>query len=308
MIAAMVLGFDPWSWTTSKLTNPKHVMTLIFIPVVTTFALSISIIFLSLISNQSNIQWVGSQGVFGALGMSEVEETGSDDDVSMRCIRSEIIWNQICFNYPRETIGSMLDLIGWLLVNVFGIAFMWTVVFAALKTSKITEWTVNSIRWTAEWFMQAAPVVSTPAWMQSIWSLWKAKSHLEGVPERMHGERFSEEIEPFMNRMSSRMTWEVSEVDDNMERAIDEGNVGGSQVADLFRNKAEWTTIRDYDNALGLMRESLNNEYGADISSDADWDDVMATTEFDDFLDDVGVDESEWVSDYMSQSWAHGAE
>jgi hypothetical protein len=110
--------------------NTGNILKIIFAPVIIVFALSISVLFLSVLNKE--LSW-SSGGTKNALGFIENNNNG------------EFNFTIIDKGFPSLSIdngqdsflGFSLDPLGWFIMNLFGIAIMWFVVFAALSTIKL---------------------------------------------------------------------------------------------------------------------------------------------------------------------------
>lgn len=107
---------------------------MIFLPVIATFAISISIVFLSVLSE----------------GMTK---GNSLDDIGMNTYAADnkscisLIITDLCIDTPAQDIGvsGMLDFFPWLILNIFGIGLMRTILMAAMKSTAFTGGVVDSM-------------------------------------------------------------------------------------------------------------------------------------------------------------------
>jgi hypothetical protein len=117
---------------TGKIANLSNILSLIFLPVIGTFAITMSVVFLSLIQRANFMRDVSISELFG------LETATTKTSTSEKCYDLKI--TQLCFNESQRNAGNNItDTFGYLLINGFGLVLMWTVVFAALKSSEITK-------------------------------------------------------------------------------------------------------------------------------------------------------------------------
>jgi len=158
-------------WIMKSIFKPTQIINLIFLPVIATFWLSISIVFLSLLKNLPLIEadvWRSeyaqeqADGCYNdigtALGMKRDQTpTGTSYDLDM----TELNFTQ----WLRKTWADIWNMMSWLIINFFGIALMRMVVFATLKTNEFTEWIATTIDDTAKDRMGTIP-------LPLAWGLW----------------------------------------------------------------------------------------------------------------------------------------
>jgi hypothetical protein len=127
-------------------TSLRSVLGLIFLPVFAVFAISISIIFLTLMGRLELIEKNETEDIMSPLGIQRIVNDGGESDVNKQCYEVLNI-TTICLTSDEQRTGSnILNVMTWLTVNFFGIALMWTAVFFALKSSKITEGIASSVQ------------------------------------------------------------------------------------------------------------------------------------------------------------------
>lgn len=221
-------------WSSEKL-SLWSVLWVIFLPVVAAFAISISIIFLTLLNN-TLWTWAESKTwIYKSLNM-EAPIPEENWDVKNICVKLPV-WEEanrpkMCFWVPNQDlwISPFLDVFSWFIINLFWIAVMWSIIFAALKTSKLTWWIVNWVDNISREAFKTAPILPTPWWAQSIGSLQKSAAHLAEQPSRIQWDQFRkgwllDTIESFQWKLS----W------DNTERL------------NSFNNKVSWEWSSNFD-------------------------------------------------------------
>lgn len=156
-----------WSKIEGVLSNvlkPTQIVSLIFLPVIAVFWLSISIIFLSLLKSLPLIE----ENV-GKTDSSITADDGCYNDpvTALGMQRDETDKWTVYYIGPtkitisdslRETGADIGNMMSWLVINLFGIALMWMVVFATLKTNEFTKWIAETIDKTAKDRMGTVPL------------------------------------------------------------------------------------------------------------------------------------------------------
>ena len=187
----------------------SSVITLIFLPAIATFALSISLIFMNAL-HKSQIQtpWNNSPKLLSQFNIKQegdklffdVNWDGKYDD------------NDVNFELENNTqalTALLKDIWNWfwrIIWNLFGIGFMWVVVFSALKTSKITASIADRIQKFTEAGVKAAPIIPVFKW-QSLSSLKNVGGYIKQLPIRKQGEQYREKLAPLMWEFQRELTW-----------------------------------------------------------------------------------------------------
>ena len=235
-------------WSLQEKFSLTNVLALIFLPVTVTFALSIWIIFLSAINWMLSTSWGENFNVEKALGIKNVEKNkdgycytfGSDYKI---CIK----------NLSTPELGAK-DWFSWILVSLLWAFVLWSAVMAALKTSSITASVVGTIESIWKWIVSTAPVIPTPWWMQSIWSLSQWLSSIQSVPQTIATTQFEKSpVNKFIDRLSSEFSWSVQKFKDNLEKvwqikdlqkAVSQFNTTISNIPQGFSKKDLWSDIK----------------------------------------------------------------
>lgn len=163
LILAAVFKFEwlkkMWWWWDKFSVN--SILWLVFMPVLVTFALSISIIFMNVFITQQD--WT-TQLVNALWFTKDWDSNKYTHDAT-----------QTTYEFITETtflgLNVIQDFLSYIITNIFAIAFMWMVVFTALKASKITSKFVESVQNSAVNMIKAAPIL--PWWYSAaaIWSI-----------------------------------------------------------------------------------------------------------------------------------------
>lgn len=126
----------------------SNVISTIFLPVIVTFAISISIVFLSVLS----------EGLTKGTSLAELGmNTFSDNNKT--CIN--LIVTTLCIDMPTQDTGvsGMLDFFPWIILNIFGIGLMWTILMAAFKSNVFTKGVAEKVQGFAENAIKTAPII-----------------------------------------------------------------------------------------------------------------------------------------------------
>lgn len=170
LVLAEVFG-DQIKWLKDMLKwfDITNVIKIVFAPVITVFALSMSIIFM-----QTLISWLNTNGdsdctrqteTFESMQISPVYQDGS-----CKTDEYKLLWWLISIKATwSENRTWTADLFSWTIVNVFAIALIWFIVFASFKASgtileKVGKWVQDF--WAS--VMKTAPIMPIP----SVWNVW----------------------------------------------------------------------------------------------------------------------------------------
>lgn len=145
-----------WIWEKLTLSN---VVNLLFQPVLVVFVITMGMMFLDAL--QATI--VADNGFWEALKCS-------NDSVSWQQCCSMIDVVNICFEKFNAQAGTdaFFNYFTFTIVNIVGVMLLWFMVFAVMKSSKITEWAVSKIQWLGRNILWSIPVIpwfdGTPVW------------------------------------------------------------------------------------------------------------------------------------------------
>lgn len=177
----------------------QNIIKLIFAPVIIVFGLSIALIFMSTLSNilsqnktDFTNSWMTSQkeSTLQWLWITQAEPN---------CYTVLWTWT-FC---TKLNIGWWLDNISYLLINIFGIAIMWSLLFLTIKqTWSIWEKIWKSIKEWWEKFAGNIPIVPIPWWervwvSQIAWRDWlfnKIWSNIETEMSKANRKRLEDSI------------------------------------------------------------------------------------------------------------------
>lgn len=269
----VIIAFSPLialgiAWDILPKDNPltkkftlKSILSLILLPVVVTFALSLSIIMLSALS-----EWFARNWSLETVGVrSKVIDGASCYDVWITnlCISSKSLnfW------------AGITDYFAWIIMNIFGIGLMWFVVMAALKTNELTAKTVESIEWVAKWFawwLQFIPLPGGGYW--SIWGITWAVKEITSKITNAPGQQVSKTADIIdwignnllgkdrkLEGQISAATNATLKSDANMQTILGELNrivTDDSLFKDLNENASQIAGLTGYFNALNAKMGS----------------------------------------------------
>ncbi len=197
-----ISGFKGVLWDKKSL---SAVISLIFLPVFVTFALSMSLVFMNALQMSRidyDIKWPKLLSLFGCKSSDENKMICSIKDGTD--IEIELAQNDKTTGWLLKDLGKWM---GRIIANLFGIWFMWVLVFAALKSSKITEGIASSIERFSTSMAKAAPLIPVAgAGMQSISSLKRWIDNIANIPRQKYGQQYQEKIAPIMKEWQRDIT------------------------------------------------------------------------------------------------------
>lgn len=146
----------------------KTVVGIVFAPVITVAALSLSLIFMSVLTNRLSPTDPTVQTKFDeSFNISRIESTNNNEGDTFDFL------GIAQFQFSKLARWETMDRFSWLLINFFAIALLWMIVFAAIKSNKLGE----KIWWGIETFwsyvFQTVPILPVPwlggnVWVQSM--------------------------------------------------------------------------------------------------------------------------------------------
>lgn len=243
------------SWFQDGKATFQTMISLIFMPVFVVFAISISLIFLTLIgrANELNVygsdKWVGHNiGIqlepwmvcdrsTWIISCPSGDECGK---VNSRCYDLAGM-TSLCFSEGQTSFGNtILNVMSYLLLNFFGIALMWMVVFAALKSNKITEKVVGGIESLGKDLAKNIPIIPTSKWGLSYNDV---KARADGVKSGIASmwSNQAANLKDATDRFQRKRSKEKKQIQQEMGEATD---ANARQLVDRMESN---TGIYDYD-------------------------------------------------------------
>lgn len=216
-----VKALDGWwmsLWWMKTKFNLGTVVNLLLLPVIVTFTISLSIVFLSSLS-----EWLTKTGTAESMWIYQRTEW------SYKCY--DIAITNICLDMPERDVGTWIfDYFSWMIMNLFGIWLMWFAVMAALKSSEFT----SKVAWTIEWLgknlMMSANFIPIP-WSKESTSLAALGGLKNDIDNRLRASRseWSEILSHRMAGMKNDILWAdkvVNEAITNTTKAVEKVSIG----------------------------------------------------------------------------------
>lgn len=192
----LIIAFSPfivlasikelWGWmkggikdeTLKKVFDINNVISLLLLPVIVTFVISLSIVFLSSLS-----EWLTKNGSAESMWIYQRTEW------TYKCY--DVAITSICLDMPWTDIWTgVFDYFSWMIMNLFGIWLMWFAVMAALKSSEFTKKVAGTIETLGKDMMMSANFIPIPGWKE--WdrtSLWALKALPGDISRRLETSR-----------------------------------------------------------------------------------------------------------------------
>ena len=229
-----------------NLSNVSEVLWLIFMPVFVMFAVSLSLIFLNLIARPElidpNDKSTCKHDAASTLSCIKItEDCDENDKVTQQCYDVCGI-TTMCFKNSTATVWTnILNVFGRSISSFFGIALMWMLVFAALKTSKFTENIVNGIEWLGKMIAKTVPIIPVPwLWMQSIGTLWKTMDKVQALPQQIAmNQRNESDVKNKFDRLESKFNQSNKELANNLKETAENGLSSDISVQKQAKQQAE---------------------------------------------------------------------
>ena len=228
--------------------NRDNVLWLIFLPVIVIFALSLSLVFLSLVIRADEVnEWKGIVELIGA-------ELTSSQDSPEECYKFMGTF-ELCFTARQRAIGTgMGNFLTYIVVNSLAIAVMWFLVFAALKSSKIVGGVVGSIEWLATWLMKSVPIL--PGGL-SYGGLQVAKQRMEQLGDQVAQRQYNEQFAPIFDRYNANRSTDKQEIDTDMKTVSTASSTDPAiqtKAQNIIKRGAHQnTSYRDYNNLWSTL-------------------------------------------------------
>lgn len=257
IVAAFVFDFLPF---TKKLNDwkiwLKKMVALIFMPVGAVFAIWLSIIFLTLLNQPSNDMQSGE-------GKLRIEKALDIDLSQAWCLKypREWEWMKICQKTSKISywLDPLLDIFGWLIINFFGIWLMWAIVFAAMKTWWVTDKVVDGVQWFGQWLLKSAPIIPTPWWRQSVWSLWIAKDAVKRIPWQIASKQFDDVLQPKIKELEK--AFGLGNKDDSASSSSGSTTWWNPEFAQKMTEFLDKWNVSQNNDALSYINKTMNKNY-----------------------------------------------
>lgn len=231
-----------------------NILGLIFLPVFATFAISISVLFLTLIGRIDLIQNSQKVDALQVLWADKVTCDGKGDAGSADCWCYSFFGMSICVDQStRLTWANILNVLSRLVTNFFGIALMRSVIFFALKSNDITwsvAWKIGS--WWKSILSNTSMIPMPGAWglsMVSPAALAAAWNKIGDMPrQKAQSDYQNSWLWNFVRKLDDRLSGSSTtsspvETDKKLKDKLEKNNV---QVDDVKKAVAEDKSYADY--------------------------------------------------------------
>lgn len=255
IILSEIFGFKVW-WDKASLSS---ILWLIFLPVTAVFAVSISLVFLSLLINhwpQVSNDWKKQSGNLEMFWLKLV----SENDKS-KCYET-VIWNKLCLETANQDawISFVLNNFSWLIINLLWIWLMWTIVFASMKTSKITNNIVSWVEGFAKSTMKTLPIIPAPWWGLSIWAVKQWLGYAGWLPDRLITKNYSDRVQPYLTWIQEKMAWEQNKDWEMFDWFLSWRETFLKAASDFTKRNTSWT-FSDYQQATQALSKFTKDSW-----------------------------------------------
>ncbi len=261
LILIWVFGWDSsldglWKLK-DMVSNPWKVAGIIFAPVIIVFALSISVIFMTALNNSLS-DTTKQHEFFKNLNMNYDEKT---QDLTVAWgISTMIKWDDSWSDF--DTIKNFSS---WLFMNLFGIALIWAILFAAIKVTALWEAVnskLNADKRLGKW-LWAIPIVSIKwqgVWLSALGNVvpWAVTEHAN---KRLREDETAVEsrLNPQKNK-EGPSTETIQQYEQLHSRWLDDSQI---QKALWYSAKEiKWSpAYTNYQNTISWYKEELNDSW-----------------------------------------------
>lgn len=296
----------------------QSILNLLMMPVLGVFALSISIVFLSVLNNvdfvQSQVNAEKTQewwkcyddtatAMFQWVERINTPEWITDDNTV--CYR--FLWLQtVCLNeWERVSIGKVANTFTRLITNMLGIALMRMAVMAVLKTNDFTKWTVDFIDSTAKSIAKSTKIIPVPGiGPVSVGWAQQAMSSLGRIPTMMAQKAYENDpLQAFTKKVSADLSWVDERVTEEAEKKAVEWDT--SFIKSPWSNAEAFGFDKRESKGLptqmwtAVANDITNNPTTYPQFKDADLEPLRKATSFEDlFKSPVFVQYAQWKWDF----------
>lgn len=288
-------------------TSLGNVVGLIFLPVFVVFAIGISLVFLTLVVKADLIQ----EKPLDVVSLVGWEDTDCWDNADGYKFLGMF---DMCFTRWQKEFGAgITNIFAYLIVNGFAIGLMRAVVFAALKSSKITEGVVSSIQWFATKMAMAVPIVPTPRWAASYSGLKDAKRDVMSIPSAIQTAQYDNQMRDYIESNAAQNSEGKKSMDTEIHAMVSQGGSADNVPAMLKSWAAQSTDYSQYKElpqAVGKRAgTSAQVKNRNDVFSDPTVLEKLQSTKMDDgkslleHLDQNRVKYKKWWAKRKEQKW-----
>jgi len=242
---------------------------LIFMPVLVVFAVSIGLIFMTLIARQGEFDFGPDQSISSKLWYQYNAWISCTDEWESICEDGEVKdenWfckpmnvhcydlagiTSLCFTESQKTIwNGILNVFSYLLVSFFGIAMMWMIVFAAMRSSKITAGVTEKVKDLWQSLAKSVPIVPLAGWL-SYGDIANTSDSLSRIPQQIANNQ-NQNLNKHFDRMRKKKAASGS---DFQKWISDSVKANDAAAATTALEKGIWSnqSIDDFDGAYNAM-------------------------------------------------------
>lgn len=208
IILSSIFDFSMWwkEWVWSKIfwkSSINNIMSLIFLPVVATFGICISIVFLTVLL-ESAPDKPAQEKLINSLWMKTCTTTDSSDSNNSKYCVETPWWNTLTISQTWNNIWEFMETIPWIIICLLGIWLMWAIVFTSLKTSEITKGIASNMDSFGQNLAKSIHVPGIP-WMSYAW-IKQIPSAISWVAGQMVTKE-EWEVRDFFSRTASWWPW-----------------------------------------------------------------------------------------------------
>lgn len=129
-------------WIDAKF-DLDNIIKLVFQPVLTVFALGLSLILLSATTSMIGVTNDGSNRLLESLWL----EKSIDQKTNSQCLNINNYTTTCVTDFPEKYTSTVFaDYFSWIISNIIGILIMWSLLFASMKGNKITDGMVDRVK------------------------------------------------------------------------------------------------------------------------------------------------------------------
>lgn len=239
LVLIYVFGFKTFGGEKGKVEN---IIGLIFLPVFAVFAVSISILFLSLIWRIELIDDTDSckTDTFSRMTWAPIE---CDKVTHVKCYSLFNITKLCLTESQSNTWSNIISTLSWLTVNFFWVALMRTIIFFVLTSDKIVWWIAGKIEAFGKWLAGSTPIIPLPMGMTSLWALNQARKDMESAPERLASQQFNQGLNEYMESYGARK--DAKQID--------------QWLSDKVKQASQWQAVTFAPNADFSLPDNTNH-------------------------------------------------
>lgn len=199
--------------------NLKQVISLLLQPVLVVFVISIWLMFMDSLMSTLTID----DGFGEALQCQKI-----DENTGKQCCKI-VDFMDICFENFDSKVGTDISFnyFTFAIINIIGVMLLWFMVFAVMKSNKITAGAVEKIEWMWKWLLWSIPIV--PWFNGSMVWLTGAKSWLDTawkkVTDPTKDTTWDTITQPFVDRVYEGFSWAAGTAQKEIVKVWEDYNI-----------------------------------------------------------------------------------